>query len=100
MPANASSPPSWRRKPARRRIATAMATATVAIIVILTAYSHMWALARGMPDVASIATAIGCLALTGLTLLAASLRLWAWTYALASLLLALVLLFSFTALFY
>lgn len=77
-----------------------MATVVVVAILILTGYSHMWALSRGMPDVASIATAIGCIALTGLTLLAASLRLWAWTFALASLCISLLLLFSFTALLY
>ena len=88
------------RRTTRRRITRVMATVTVAAILVLTGYSHMWALSRGMPDVASIATAIGCLALTCLTLLAASLRLWAWTFALASLCISLLLLFSFTALLY
>ncbi|MFC3816591.1 hypothetical protein [Lysobacter sp. GCM10012299] len=77
-----------------------MVTVVIAVTLVLTAYSHGWALSRGMPDVASIATAIGCITLVCLALLAAALRLWAWTFALASLTLALVLLFSFTAVFY
>ncbi len=88
------------RRRTRRRLTSAMATMVVVGILVLTGYSHMWALSRGMPDVATIATAIGCTALTGLTLLAAALRLWAWTFALASLCISLVLLFSFTALLY
>jgi hypothetical protein len=77
-----------------------MATVAIAAVLALTAYAHMWALARDMPDVASIATAIGCLAMSGFALFAAALRLWAWTFALASLCLAMLILFTFSALFH
>jgi hypothetical protein len=89
-----------KRGKSRRYLARVLAMAGIAAVIAVTGYLHAWALHRDMTDVASFVTALGCLTLAGLAVLAAMLHHWTWSFALASLCLALLILFSVTALLY
>jgi hypothetical protein len=100
MPMNAAIVKAPRSRKFGRRLGRIAAALGVAVIIAATAYAYVWALERDMVDVAHFVTGLGSLTLAGLTVLAAMLHRWTWVFALASIGIALMILFVWTALFY